>query len=332
MTDVSIPDADRIGDVDQGWTVGTRWMYHERRLYNSPYTSIPVVSGFGASDSSSPVAVARDAGRLEDPVARDLIGESRMLLLARQALGPRSRRTVRTVTTTSFFCQGEGREFESRHPLHEHAGQRPNRGADGVFRALGFAHHAHHLPINSRPCCADARFMQGSVRQRSIGSFELRVFTGVDPHTGKRCYRSQTVRGNRAEAERELAAMLDAVRRGPGVAARTTVGELLERWFAIAETIWAPTTIRQTRSVLDRYLHPHLGARPVADLTTADIDDLCVRLRNSGGIGGKPLQPGTHLWYTIRVRLVYGQDADQYRNRGDLHRGDHGSVRGSHED
>ena len=108
--------------------------------------------------------------------------------------------------------------------------------------------------------------MHGSVRQRSIGSFELRVFTGVDPHTGKRCYRSKTVRGNRAEAERELAAMVEVVGRGPGVAARTTVGELLERWFAIAETIWAPTTIRQTRSVLDRYLHPHLGARLVADL------------------------------------------------------------------
>ncbi len=29
----------------------------------------------------------------------------------------RTRRTVRTATTTFFFCQGEGREFESRHPL-----------------------------------------------------------------------------------------------------------------------------------------------------------------------------------------------------------------------
>ena len=149
--------------------------------------------------------------------------------------------------------------------------------------------------------------MQGSVRQRSIGSFELRVFTGVDPQTGKRCYRSKTVRGNRAEAERELAAMVDAVGRGPGVAARTTVGELLERWFAIAETGWAPTTIRQTRSVLDRYLHPHLGAYIVADLTTADIDDLYVCLRRSGGIGGKQLQPGTLARIHVVLRSSLGQ-------------------------
>jgi hypothetical protein len=30
------------------------------------------------------------------------------------------------------------------------------------------------------------------------------------------------------------------------------VGELLEAWFAIAAAGWAPTMIRQTRSVLDR--------------------------------------------------------------------------------
>ncbi len=35
MTDVIVPDTDRVGEVDEGWTVGTRWMFHERMLYNS---------------------------------------------------------------------------------------------------------------------------------------------------------------------------------------------------------------------------------------------------------------------------------------------------------
>jgi alkylation response protein AidB-like acyl-CoA dehydrogenase len=86
MTDVRIPDGDRIGDIDGGWTVGTRWMYHERMMFNSPYTSIPVGSGFGSAGSTSMLAVARDAGRLEDPIARDLVGESRTLVLVREAL------------------------------------------------------------------------------------------------------------------------------------------------------------------------------------------------------------------------------------------------------
>ena len=27
-----VPDIDRVGGVDDGWTVGTRWMFHERML------------------------------------------------------------------------------------------------------------------------------------------------------------------------------------------------------------------------------------------------------------------------------------------------------------
>ena len=36
LTDVRVPDTDRVGEVDDGWTVGTRWMFHERMLHNSP--------------------------------------------------------------------------------------------------------------------------------------------------------------------------------------------------------------------------------------------------------------------------------------------------------
>src|SRR5262249_12622384 len=41
FSDVRVPDSDRIGAVDDGWTVGTRWLFHERMLYNSPYVTLP---------------------------------------------------------------------------------------------------------------------------------------------------------------------------------------------------------------------------------------------------------------------------------------------------
>ena len=85
---------------------------------------------------------------------------------------------------------------------------------------------------------------------------------GVDPASGRRLDGSVTVRGSRADAERELAAMVDAVEATRFVGVRSTVSELLEAWFAIASTGWAPTTTRQTRSVLDRYLHPAVRADP----------------------------------------------------------------------
>jgi len=74
LSDVRVPDRDRIGEVDDGWTVGTRWMFHERMLYNSPFVTFPV--GTKRGGDASVLEIARAAGRLDDPVARDLIGET----------------------------------------------------------------------------------------------------------------------------------------------------------------------------------------------------------------------------------------------------------------
>ncbi len=149
--------------------------------------------------------------------------------------------------------------------------------------------------------------MHGSIRQRSVGSYELRVFTGTDPASGKRCYRSKTVRGNRAEAERELATMVEIVGRGPSVASKTMVGELLEQWFMVASANWSPTTIRQTRSVLNRQLHPHLDTVFVADLTAARIDSLYSHLLARGGVSGQALQPGTVKRVHVVLNSALGQ-------------------------
>ena len=86
LTDVRVPDTDRIGDVDDGWTVGTRWMFHERMLHNSPYVTVPADhahSGFGIE---SVVQAALTRGHLDDPRVRDLVGEARTLNLVAEEL------------------------------------------------------------------------------------------------------------------------------------------------------------------------------------------------------------------------------------------------------
>jgi alkylation response protein AidB-like acyl-CoA dehydrogenase len=79
FTDVRIPESERLGDVDDGWTIGIRWMYFERSFALSPYL---IRAGGGEGEGFSPsdgalVRLARKAGRLDDPVARDMIGEVR---------------------------------------------------------------------------------------------------------------------------------------------------------------------------------------------------------------------------------------------------------------
>ncbi len=92
MTDVTIPDSDRIGEIDEGWTVGTRWMFYEKSFAISPLIIRPRerASEEGASRAGGRMRhVAAAAGRADDPVARQLIGESHALTLVQAALARR---------------------------------------------------------------------------------------------------------------------------------------------------------------------------------------------------------------------------------------------------
>ena len=79
LTDVRIPDSYRVGEIDAGWAIGTRWMYYERVGHNSPFVTRPIGLKNEAAEGPSIVTIARDSGRLQDPAAQELIGEHRTL-------------------------------------------------------------------------------------------------------------------------------------------------------------------------------------------------------------------------------------------------------------
>lgn len=82
MTDLRLSDANRVGDIDDGWTIGRRWMFHERNAMGggSPYVSGPA-PGHGAETTSDDplISLVRDSGQADDPRIRDLVGEARAL-------------------------------------------------------------------------------------------------------------------------------------------------------------------------------------------------------------------------------------------------------------
>jgi alkylation response protein AidB-like acyl-CoA dehydrogenase len=76
FTDVRIPESERLGTVDDGWTIGTRWLFFERSFAMSPH----VIQRSGTGDPSAVAGrdlleLARRVGRIDDPLARDMIGE-----------------------------------------------------------------------------------------------------------------------------------------------------------------------------------------------------------------------------------------------------------------
>jgi alkylation response protein AidB-like acyl-CoA dehydrogenase len=104
MTDVRIPDTDRIGEIDQGWTVGTRWMYHERTVAGgSPYVTRPAgerASRGVAGGVHGLIEQMRAAGRLDQGDTRELIGEAHALGLVGSSLTNHVANQIRSGATT----------------------------------------------------------------------------------------------------------------------------------------------------------------------------------------------------------------------------------------
>jgi alkylation response protein AidB-like acyl-CoA dehydrogenase len=93
MTDVRVPDTDRVSEVDDGWTVGIRWLFHERSLASgSPYFTRPATQErvpLRGSSTEDLVRIARDLGVLGDPRVRELLGEAHTLTMVGPELSQR---------------------------------------------------------------------------------------------------------------------------------------------------------------------------------------------------------------------------------------------------
>jgi len=119
-----------------------------------------------------------------------------------------------------------------------------------------------------RPTFALMAWGTGTMRERSPGSWEIRVAVGVDPVSGRTVQRSFAFHGGAEEAElrrKELMAEWAERRAVRRAAPFLTVGELLERWLA-AHHDWRPATWISARSNAKALCADGLAARRVSTL------------------------------------------------------------------
>jgi integrase len=131
--------------------------------------------------------------------------------------------------------------------------------------------------------------MKGHVRHRHKGACPPRcrnsapwqaiVYTGRDPITGRKHYRSAT-RPTRSLAERAKAELIVRYAGKASAPADLTVAGLLERWLADARL--SPTTRQRTRSIIDRSILPYIGGVRIAKLDDARLDALYRHLERHG--------------------------------------------------
>ena len=151
--------------------------------------------------------------------------------------------------------------------------------------------------------------MKGSLRERSPGVWELRVYTGRDPVTGKERAVSRTFRGGKREASTALSKLVgeldDPAARRRAAPARITlsalIGERLASWEGSA------TTRATYQSMLTKHIAPTVGRLAVGDVDTRMLDHFYRWLSDEHGLSASTIK-GIHslIRGSLRQATVWG--------------------------
>ena len=127
----------------------------------------------------------------------------------------------------------------------------------------------------------------GNIRQRSLGSYEIRYTLGTDAATGKRRTVTTTVTGNRRAAEKELRRLLRTLDAGEHVdPSRMTVREWLTMWLATVREEVSPKSHERYAEIVENFLTPAVGNLPLVKLTPSHIQEAY----NAWATGGRPTE------------------------------------------
>lgn len=132
--------------------------------------------------------------------------------------------------------------------------------------------------------------MRGHIRKKGT-SWQACVKT-TDPVTGK-ARQLTAQRKTKREAESELIRLLAIAGRTDAAASSATMADLFGAWQSMHAARWSPSTVRNTRQFIERYLDDRFGRVLVRRLRRSDIDMFYGDLQRAGGHNGKALSPAT---------------------------------------
>jgi hypothetical protein len=128
----------------------------------------------------------------------------------------------------------------------------------------------------------------GSMRQRSLGSWELKYEAERDPTTGQRRTRYKTFKGTKRDAQRELRRLLGQVDEGiHNDAGKLTLGQYLDQWLAGHRATVAPRTAERYGENIENHIKPVLGRVLLAKLTTLKLNAFYADRLATGRLDGQ---------------------------------------------
>lgn len=152
--------------------------------------------------------------------------------------------------------------------------------------------------------------MRGSVKQRSKGSWSVRI-DGPRDDSGHRRQRRVTIRGTRQDAEAKAAELVRCAYAGQViVAGRLKVSDLLDEWLAAVKYRVADTTYRRYSSIARLHIKPILGTRAIRTVT-AQVIEFAISIWRSGERKDKRRGILTetsvhHIFRTLNTAFEYG--------------------------
>ena len=132
----------------------------------------------------------------------------------------------------------------------------------------------------TKPTSSDNGRRRGNIRQRG-NSLQVRVYSGVDPVTGKPNYLTETVKGTdkaaRRQAEKELTRLQAQVDQQRAPSSSVTLSYAIDEWLRTADI--EDTTRHGYLGYIERTIRPTLGTVPVNKLTTRMLETFYGELR-----------------------------------------------------
>ena len=140
------------------------------------------------------------------------------------------------------------------------------------------------------------------MRERAAGRWQLRVFLGRDPVTGKDRYRTEAFAGTKRQAQSALARLVAEVDTGAVTPASKTVDTLLDEWLDHIEHLGrSPSTLFGYRRLVAQ-LPEGFKSLPLKKVTPKVIDDLYRFLAQTPG-----RKPATVLRFHTVLRAAFAQ-------------------------
>jgi hypothetical protein len=123
--------------------------------------------------------------------------------------------------------------------------------------------------------------MRGTISRRGKHSWRLKFDLDREP-SGERRIRYATVKGSRADAQKELTRLLSEKDRGTLVdQSRDSVATYLRSWLSGQHDL-APTSIERYRDIIERQTIPFIGDVELQKLKPVHVRDWMVKLRKAG--------------------------------------------------